>query len=173
MQLNNNNSSLDFESEHRELLRRSTTIGDGARIKKCYLYGLLMTIGLGTIQFGYSIGSWNSANDAYVFLQGWDKKSDKATKFQTFATAFTILGAAIGALFSGPLLKLGRWNCILYTNFLVVAGCALTFFLDNSNLVLIGRFVFGLSCGCFSVFCPKYISEVSPTEIKGPAGALS
>jgi len=23
------------------------------------------------------------------------------------------------------------------------------------------------------VFCPKYISETAPTEIKGPAGALS
>jgi hypothetical protein len=27
--------------------------------------------------------------------------------------------------------------------------------------------------GAFSVFCPKYISETAPIEVKGPAGALS
>lgn len=27
--------------------------------------------------------------------------------------------------------------------------------------------------GAFSVYCPKYISETSPVEVKGPAGALT
>ena len=35
-------------------------------IKKCYLLGLLLTVSIGTIQFGYSIGSWNTATDAYA-----------------------------------------------------------------------------------------------------------
>jgi len=37
----------------------------------------------------------------------------------------------------------------------------------------IGRFIYGVSVGAFSVFCPKYIAEVSPIEVKGPAGALT
>ena len=30
-----------------------------------------------------------------------------------------------------------------------------------------------MSVGAFSVFCPKYIAETAPIEIKGSAGALS
>lgn len=30
-----------------------------------------------------------------------------------------------------------------------------------------------MSVGAFSVFCPKYIAETAPIEIKGPAGALT
>ena len=29
-----------------------------------------------------------------------------------------------------------------------------------------------MAAGGFSVFCPKYISEVSPREVSGPAGAM-
>jgi MFS family permease len=43
-----------------------------AHIKKGYLFALLMVISIGTIQFGYSIGSWNTAFEAYKSKSGWD-----------------------------------------------------------------------------------------------------
>ena len=146
--------------------------GSIKNINKMYLLGLLFTISFGTIQFGYSIGSWNTANDAFVHLQGWEKDSDEGKNYQTLAQSLTTLGAAVGALFSGPVLKFGRWKCILFTNLFVIMGAGLTIVSDKT-IVLIGRFLYGIACGAFSVFCPKYISEVAPTEIKGPAGALS
>jgi hypothetical protein len=33
--------------------------------------------------------------------------------------------------------------------------------------------LFGAAAGAFSLFCPKYLAEVAPTEYKGPIGALS
>ena len=39
---------------------------------KCYLLCLLLTVSIGTIQFGYMIGSWNVASDAYGKKNGWD-----------------------------------------------------------------------------------------------------
>lgn len=33
--------------------------------------------------------------------------------------------------------------------------------------------MYGVASGAFSVFCPKYISEVAPVEIKGTAGSLT
>ncbi len=45
--------------------------------------------------------------------------------------------------------------------------------IPNWNCFLFGRFFYGLSAGFFSVFCPKYINEVAPTDIKGAAGSLS
>ena len=60
----------------------------------------------------------------------------------------------------------------MLSNFVLVIGVSLT--LINQFWVLcLGRFIYGISIGAFSVFCPKYIAETSPVEIKGPAGALT
>lgn len=136
----------------------------------CYLTCVLLTISLGTIQFGYSIGCWNTASGAYGKRIGWD--DDEKTYQNTLIQSLTTAGSAVGALFSGPALGLGRWNCIVITNLFVVIGCSLTL-VDNLHSLYIGRFLYGIAAGCFSVFCPKFISETAPTEVKGPAGALS
>jgi MFS family permease len=36
--------------------------------------------------------------------------------------------------------------------------------------LLIGRFVYGVGTGCFTVFVNSFISEISPIELKGPMG---
>jgi len=84
----------------------------------------------------------------------------------------TLLGASIGALFSGKLAYLGRWRCIMVANVILVVGSLISF-IESWPILLAGRFIYGLSSGVFSVYCPKYISEVSPLEINGPAGALT
>jgi MFS family permease len=43
----------------------------------------------------------------------------------------------------------------------------------NIYVVTVGRFLFGLSAGAFSVFVPSYINEVTPTELKGPFGSAT
>jgi len=81
-------------------------------------------------------------------------------------------GAAVGALFSGPIAIIGRWNCLILTNVILAIGVCLTL-VDVFTVFSIGRFIYGVSVGAFSVFCPKYIAETAPIEIKGPAGALT
>ena len=95
---------------------------------------------------------------------------------QSFQTG----GCALGALFAGPFAKYGRWKCIIMTNIFVILGsiiCVVADQIDDkitSLIILIaGRFIYGLACGSFSFFCPKYISETSPVEIKGPTGFMS
>ena len=54
----------------------------------------------------------------------------------------------------------------------LIIGVSLT--LINEFWVLcLGRFIYGMGVGALSVFCPKYIAETSPIEVKGPAGALT
>ena len=84
----------------------------------------------------------------------------------------TTAGAAIGALFSGNIAFLGKWNCIIISNVILVIGVALTL-VPNFYVLCVGRAIYGISVGAFSVFCPKYIAETAPVEIKGPAGASS
>ena len=135
------------------------------------MFALLITISIGTIQFGYSIGSWNTAFKPYQYHRNWDDQTD-AENYQTAVQSVTTAGSAVGALLSGPIAKYGRWNCIILFNMFTIVGAGLTL-VDNYSVFVIGRVFYGIACGGFSVFCPKYISEVSPSELKGPAGCLS
>jgi len=84
----------------------------------------------------------------------------------------TTAGSAFGALFSGPVASIGRWKCLLFTNFFVIVGAGLCC-IQNWECLIVGRFVYGLAAGSFSVFCPKYISETAPVEVRGPAGGMT
>lgn len=81
-------------------------------------------------------------------------------------------GSAVGALFSGPLSSIGKHKCLLLTNVIVIIGSGLTL-IQNYPCLLAGRFLYGVASGAFSVFCPKYIAETSPIEVKGVAGSLT
>ena len=81
------------------------------------------------------------------------------------------LGSAIGALFSGPILEIGRWKCLILGNILCIVAAVISMIL-NWPCLIIGRFIYGYAAGAFSVFCPKYISEVSPVEVQGQTGSL-
>lgn len=80
---------------------------------------------------------------------------------------------AAGSLFALRFVKYGRWNCIVFTNILIILGSAMGLFPKIDLLFKIGRFIFGLAGGSYGVFCVKYINEVAPTEIKGSVGGLT
>ena len=61
---------------------------------------------------------------------------------------------------------------MLFSNIAVLLGGVFSI-IQNYYFLLIGRFFAGLSAGLFSFYCPKYISEAAPVEIKGPLGGLS
>lgn len=81
-------------------------------------------------------------------------------------------GSMIGALFSGPVAKIGRWKCLLFTNFFVIIGSILALS-PQLYIFYFGRFLYGLAAGCYAVFCPLYINETAPIEIKGSLGAIT
>lgn len=57
------------ESEFKQLVKDrkdSLSKATGAKnINLGYLLAILLTVALGTVQFGYSIGSWNATFDTY------------------------------------------------------------------------------------------------------------
>jgi len=52
---------------------------------------------------------------------------------------------------------------ILATNIVVVVGAGICLF-DNFIVNCIGRFILGMAAGAFSVFVPKFVNELAPTE---------
>jgi MFS family permease len=91
---------------------------------------------------------------------------------QSLIQALSTGGSAVGAISAGPFAKYGRLNCIIATTVLVIVGASLTL-VPNFVAFCFGRLLYGLAAGCYVVFCPKYIEETSPVEVKGPLGALT
>ena len=141
-----------------------------SRIDMSYLVGLFLVISIGAIQFGYMIGSWNVSSAAYGKLNNWD--DDEQTTKVLIIQSLTTAGAAVGSLFSGNLAFMGKWKCIMVTNIVLVVGVSITTINDFVALC-VGKFIYGVSVGAFSTYCPKYIAETAPVEVKGPFGALT
>jgi MFS family permease len=78
-----------------------------------------------------------------------------------------------GALAAGPIAYIGKWKCIMLCNILIILGSSLClFYKTNFQTFVAGRIILGVACGGFTVYCPKYINEVAPKELSGPAGGM-
>lgn len=84
----------------------------------------------------------------------------------------TVAACAAGALAAGVFVQYGRLKCLIISNIICIAGCALQITYKNYTLFNIGRVLYGLAVGGFSVFSNQYVSEIAPKEISGPAGSL-
>ena len=135
------------------------------------MIGFIFTVGIGAINFGYSIGVFNSLMFDFLNVFGINILDTKKRDFWSqLITTVCSLGAFCGAISAGPFVKFGKKKCIHITNVLLTIGCILCL-VKNIYVVTVGRFLFGLSAGAFSVFVPSYINELTPTELKGPFGS--
>ena len=79
----NEEDKSENKIEQKKLITR--TISDNAgekisQVKMAYLAPLVCTISLGSIIFGFSIGSWNSATNAYFQINPADDDADLKNK---------------------------------------------------------------------------------------------
>jgi MFS family permease len=92
--------------------------------------------------------------------------------WSVLVTTATNIGAMFSALSAGYFMnKFGKWSLIMSMNVLVILGSALTL-IDNMYVICAGRILLGLAMGGFSVYCPNFINDTVPTELKGPLGAF-
>lgn len=87
-------------------------------------------------------------------------------------TTTTNLGAMFASFGAGFLIRYGKWNMIIANNILLLIAVGICL-INNPWIILPGRFLYGMCAGTFTVLCPKFISEVAPTEYKGVFGAMS
>jgi MFS family permease len=62
---------------------------------------------------------------------------------------------------------------IKLANLVMMIGIVMCLFPFNDYYFAFGRFVWGLGAGSFTVFVPKFISELSPFEMSGFFGGAS
>ena len=116
----------------------------------------------GGLLFGFDTGV---ISGAIPFLQDYFELSDSQVES---VTALGLIGAVVGALFTGRITDmLGRKKVILASAFIFATGAVWTGMAPTVTQLMVSRFYLGLAIGVSSFAVPLYISEISPTKIRG------
>jgi MFS family permease len=78
----------------------------------------------------------------------------------------------LSALFASSFMKFGKWNMLMSMNCVLLVGTILSM-IDNMHVITLGKFFVGFACGGFTVYCPNFINESVPTEMKGSMGSVT
>ena len=140
-------------------------------IKKGYLFFNVLVISLGFMQFGVGMNSLSNTVDAWARYFNWSE--DDTTLYSDILQSINIAGAAVGALSCSKLLFMPRLRVMLILNAVLCVGVGISLIGQKIWIMAIGRFIWGLGYGAFSVLCAKFVNEITPIELIGPFGAMN
>ena len=134
---------------------------------KWFVYAVACVAALGGLLFGYDIGI---ISGALLFI----KNDFPLTPFLTGVVVSSILlGAVIGAGASGGLGdRLGRRKVVLIAAVIFAAGAVGMALSPNVGVLIFFRVFAGLAVGAASALVPTYISEISPTDLRGSLSSV-
>uniref|UniRef100_K7MWN2 Major facilitator superfamily (MFS) profile domain-containing protein n=1 Tax=Glycine max TaxID=3847 RepID=K7MWN2_SOYBN len=129
---------------------------------------------LGAILFGYHLGVVNGAlNTLLRILQ-----SLKILFYKVHAICWIVstllAGATVGSFTGGSLAdQFGRTRTFQLASIPLAIGAFLGATAQSVQPMIIGRLLAGIGIGVTSAIVPLYISEISPTEIRGALGSVN
>ncbi|KAK3425970.1 hypothetical protein EUGRSUZ_F02507 [Eucalyptus grandis] len=125
---------------------------------------------LGAILFGYHLGV---VNGALEYLSK-DLGIAENTVAQGWIVSTLLAGATVGSFTGGALAdKFGRTKTFQLDAIPLVVGAFLCATAQSVQTMIIGRLLAGIGIGISSAIVPLYISEISPTEIRGALGSVN
>ena len=78
------------------------------------------------------------------------------------------MGAGVGALFGGSFSdRYGRKPLIILSDVMFLAGASTLAFARSVGVLVLGRIIVGLGVGMSTSVGTVYLSEISPTPIRG------
>lgn len=167
---NNNDKNSNSNNSNNENENPKINIKTENRFKKSFIYLLSVNASLSYLFLGFNIGVTDTLHDNLIALYGWDKK--EAKHYLSILSSVLAIGALIGALFVSPyLLKRGRRFSIIIGNIIGLIGVALMNFLVIQIMIL-GRFIIGITIGIFTTCVGIYIKEYVPYDIAGTCGSI-
>lgn len=140
---------------------------------------------LGMFQFGFNTGVINAPqssietfiNVSFKSRYDVDVTSEKIKTLFSIAVSICLVGGMIGGLTGGSLAhKFGPKKGLLYVQVLSLVGAICMGICKPASsyeLLLIGRFLSGLSCGAFTGLVPLYITEIAPVHLRGGLGTVN
>ncbi|GAA6081642.1 solute carrier family 2, facilitated glucose transporter member 1 [Tachysurus ichikawai] len=165
----------DFVSDH---------MGAWSQLTATLLTSVVATV-FGSLQIGYHTGNVNSPARIIedFFNMTWKSRHNQSMPDHslTFLWALSVsikdFGALLGSLgVKGLADSYGRRNAILIANAFSIAGACLMFLskaAKSFELLIVGRFIFGLFCGLMMSLNPLYIQGVSPINLRGAFSTLN
>lgn len=132
-----------------------------------FVYVVASVAALGGLLFGYDTGI---ISGALLFI---GKDFELNAFLEGFIVSSLLLGAVVGAGVSGSLAdRLGRRTIILVAAGIFALGAIGAGLSPNVWVLIFFRFFLGLGVGSASALVPSYISESSPTEVRGSLSSL-
>ncbi|XP_055804047.1 plastidic glucose transporter 4 [Solanum dulcamara] len=125
---------------------------------------------LGAILFGYHLGVVNGALEYLAKDLGIAEN----TVIQGWIVSTVLAGAFVGSFTGGALAdKFGRTKTFILDAVPLAVGAFLCTTAQSVQAMIIGRLLTGIGIGISSAIVPLYISEISPTEIRGTLGTVN
>ena len=136
---------------------------------KCFFVCIVAGIAaLAGLLFGFDTGV---ISGAIIFI---NKQFSLTPILEEFVVSAVLVGAVIGAAFSGALAdRFGRRKIIISTAIIFALGSLGTAFAPGINLLIAGRVLIGIAIGIASYAAPLYISEVAPSHMRGALVSLN
>ncbi|MFF4169379.1 sugar porter family MFS transporter [Streptomyces sp. NPDC001744] len=121
-----------------------------------------VAIALGGFLFGFDTGVVSGA--LLYIKEDFDLNSFE----QGSVVSVLLIGAVIGASSAGGLAdRFGRRKALRLIGLVFLVGTAIASLANGYPVLMVGRIVLGLSVGAASATVPVYLSEISPTKIRG------
>jgi MFS transporter, SP family, galactose:H+ symporter len=131
-----------------------------AGLRQTRRWGVAITIG--SFLFGFDTGI---ISGALLFI----KRDLHLNSFeQSSIVSVLLLGAVVGALFSGRVSdRIGRKATLGILGVVFTIGIVTTAIATGYWIMLVGRIVMGVGVGGVSATVPTYLAEISPAQIRG------
>lgn len=135
---------------------------------KDFVYLAALTTSIGSLLFGYDTGV---ISGAILFVK---QQFQLSASTEGIVVSSVLIGALLGAASGGVLAdRLGRRKSIIIAGILFTVGAIAAAVAPNSALLVVGRIVTGLGVGLASFTSPLYISEISPSNVRGKLVSLA
>ncbi|CAJ2637085.1 unnamed protein product [Trifolium pratense] len=139
--------------------------------KNPYVLRLAFSAGIGGFLFGYDTGV---ISGALLYIRDDFKAVDRQTWLQEAIVSTALAGAIIGASVGGWINdRFGRKKAIILADTLFFIGSVVMAAAINPAILIVGRVFVGLGVGMASMASPLYISEASPTRVRGALVSLN
>ncbi|CAJ1975639.1 unnamed protein product [Sphenostylis stenocarpa] len=139
--------------------------------KNPYVLRLAFSAGIGGFLFGYDTGV---ISGALLYIRDDFKEVDRKTWLQEAIVSMALAGAIIGASVGGWINdRFGRKKSIVLADTLFFIGSIVMATAINPAILIVGRVFVGLGVGMASMASPLYISEASPTKVRGALVSLN